>query len=228
MSHQVIFCPPEWLQFLCGFASRPSDVASLWPSSRGLQRRLAGLPCLRRAKLVIELGPGLGGTTRALLESMPADSRLIGIEIVEQFAESLRTIPDQRLQVVHGRARDLEPVLRGQGLQRPDVIVSGIPFAAMSRGEGADLVKRIHAVLPAGGIFVAYQFRKRVSELAAECFGPPRESLVLGNFPPLRIYEWRKGAAVTPTDGLPPRTRSLTRQINPLLAADPHCSSRPA
>ena len=123
---------------------------------------------------------------------MPADSQLLGIEIVEQFVDHLRTIRDPRLHVVRGCALQLERVLQSQQLPRPDVVVSGIPFSAMSRAQGANLMTAIHAVLPVGGTFVAYQVRKSVCDLAAKHFGPARQSLVLANFPPLRIFEWQK------------------------------------
>jgi phosphatidylethanolamine/phosphatidyl-N-methylethanolamine N-methyltransferase len=194
MSHQVVKCRPDWMQFLYGFACRPLKVASVWPSSKDLGHRLAGLSCLHRARLVIELGPGLGGTTRAILSAMPADAQLLGIEIVEQFAEALRTIPDPRLHVVQGCAHELNRVLSTHRLPRPDVIVSGIPFSTMSREKGAALVKKIHAALPIGGTFVTYQFWTCVRDFADELFGPARESVVLANFPPLHLFEWQKGS----------------------------------
>lgn len=189
------------MQFLCGFASRPLKVASVWPSSKDLGNRLAALPCVQEARFVVELGPGLGGTTRALLSSMRADAQLLGIEIVEQFADALRAIPDPRLHVVQGCALGLDRVLKSRRLPRPDVVISGIPFSAMPRVKGAALVRKIHALLPIGGTFVTYQVRARVRDFADELFGPARESVVLANFPPLRIFEWRKDAVkrVSPT-----------------------------
>jgi phospholipid N-methyltransferase len=184
----------DWLQYLSGFVSRPFKVASLWPSSRDLHEHLAGVAGLRRARFVVELGPGLGGTTRALLSSMPLDSRLLGIEIVEKFADHLRTIPDRRLRVAQGCASNLSVLLQLHRLPAPDVVVSGIPFSAMSRDEGADLVRQVHATLSPGGAFVAYQVRKRVCELAAEVFGEPRHTAIAG-FPRMHVYEWRKAVA---------------------------------
>jgi phospholipid N-methyltransferase len=190
------------MQFVCGFISQPFEVASVWPSSKGVGRRLADLECLQQARLVVELGPGLGGTTRALLGAMPEDAQLLAIEIVSQFAQILRRIPDPRLRVVQGCALELDRVLRSQRLPQPDVVVSGIPFSALSRAKGARLVRKIHAALPAGGTFVAYQVRNRVCDLAAELFGPPRRSLVLANIPPLQIFEWQKvESAVQETTG---------------------------
>jgi len=185
----------DWLQYLSGFAARPFKVASLWPSSRDLHEHLASLPGLHRARFVVELGPGLGGTTRALLSSMPPDSGLLGIEIVEKFADHLRTIPDRRLRVVQGCASRLTMLLQLHRLPAPDVVVSGIPFSAMSRDDGADLMRQIHSVLSPGGMFVAYQVRKRVCELGDKIFGTPRHTVVRG-FPRMDVYEWRKAVAL--------------------------------
>ena len=194
---------PDWLRFLSGLVFHPRQVASVCPSSRCLERHLARLPCLRRAQLVVELGPGLGGTTRALLHAMPKDSVLLGIEIVEQFANEVRRIPDARLRVVQGSALDLDQLLRSQRLSQPDVIVSGIPFSTMSREAASSLVRTIHAVLAAASTFVAYQVHPRVCELATEAFGAPQQTLVMANVPPLRIFEWRKPAEPESVGKLP-------------------------
>jgi phosphatidylethanolamine/phosphatidyl-N-methylethanolamine N-methyltransferase len=193
----------DWLQYFSGFVSRPFKVASLWPSSRDIHEHLAGLPGLSRAGFVVELGPGLGGTTRALLRSMPQNSRLLGIEIVEKFADHLRTIPDQRLRVAQACASNLTVLLQLHRLPAPDVVVSGIPFSAISRDEGADLMRQIHSALSPGGTFVAYQVRDRICELAAEVFGEPRHTVIAG-FPRMHVYEWRK--ALTPRLKVFPQT----------------------
>ncbi len=59
----------------------------------------------------MELGPGTGGTTKALLRSLSADAKLISIEIVPEFVEELRQIDDPRLIVCHGDAADLLRIL---------------------------------------------------------------------------------------------------------------------
>ncbi|HEU4430927.1 MAG TPA: methyltransferase, partial [Myxococcota bacterium] len=80
----------EHLPFLQGFLRRPQQVASVMPSSRFLERRLVSLAGVRSAQLVVELGPGTGGTTRALLAALPAGARLLCIELDADFAALLR------------------------------------------------------------------------------------------------------------------------------------------
>lgn len=180
------------LCFLQGFLANPGDVASVIPSSRFLRRRLRSLSCIQAADAVVELGPGTGSTTQALLGGMRRQSRLLCIELVPEFAAHLRRISDDRMNVVAGSALDLQGHLQKYDMPAPDVIVSGIPFSTMPPDDGEQLVERIHAALAPGGRFIAYQVRDHVSQLANRYFGEPETSLVLWNIPPLRIYRWTK------------------------------------
>ncbi|MBX3438051.1 MAG: methyltransferase [Planctomycetaceae bacterium] len=180
------------LSFLRGMVASPRDVASIAPSSRVLLRRLSSLACVRSAKFIVELGPGTGGTTRALLNQMQPSARLLGVEIMEAFVKQLHQISDRRLDVVHGSAVDVLTHAACLGGTAPDVIISGIPFSTMSWNDGRSLVSAIHDSLAPGGTFIAYQLRNRVHGLAGDLFGKPQTSFVFWNLPPLWIYQWNK------------------------------------
>ena len=100
----------ERIAFLHSFLRRPQQVASVVPSSRFLERRLVSLAGIGHAGLVVELGPGTGGTTRALLAALPAHARLLCIELDPDFAARLVREPDPRLgelQAVAGRIAEV-------------------------------------------------------------------------------------------------------------------------
>lgn len=181
--------------FLRGFFENPLQVASFVPSSGYLQRKLSSLACLQPARCVVELGPGTGETTNALLNTMPPEAQLLCIEVVGEFVKQLQQLADPRLTVVEGSALALKSILQQQKLPAPDVIVSGVPFSVMTPEEGRQLIQTIHQVLTPGGVFVTYQFRNNVCELAEDCFGAPQShAFVLWNLPPLEIYLWEKTA----------------------------------
>jgi phosphatidylethanolamine/phosphatidyl-N-methylethanolamine N-methyltransferase len=183
------------LQFLRGFLRKPQQVGSVIPSSRYLERRLVELAEVESCRLLVELGPGTGGTTRALLAALPADSRLLAVELDPEFAVRLEGFGDPRLTVHRGSADTLAAILAEHSLPAPDAVVSGIPFSTMERAAGRAIVRQIHDALAPGGRFVAYQLRGRVGELGAELFGPPEVVLEPLNLPPARIYRWRKPAS---------------------------------
>jgi phospholipid N-methyltransferase len=184
--------PDKRLAFLHGFLQRPQLVGSVIPSSRFLERRIVELSAIDAAHTVVELGPGTGGTTRAILRALPRDSRLCAIEISPQFVSLLRSNSDPRLTVYHGSAEHIQKALDHHGLSNPDVVLSGIPFSTMSFALGQRIIRSVWSSLAPGGQFVAYQFRDRVSVLGREILGAPKVEVELRNVPPMRVYCWRK------------------------------------
>lgn len=182
----------EILTFLRGFLRDPAGVGSVIPSSRFMERRIVRMTELQDAKVVVELGPGTGGTTRALLNAMRPDAKLVCIEIDQSFVEMVSKIDDPRLIVHRGSAEHVAEVCADHGLAKPDVILSGIPFSTMPPELGRLIVQRVHDALPPGGRFVAYQFRPHVATLSTPIFGQAeRDELEALNIPPMRVYRWR-------------------------------------
>lgn len=182
--------PDARLAFLKGFLLRPKQVGSIIPSSRFVERRLVRLAGISEARSVVEIGPGTGGTTRAILRSLPAGGRLLTIEINPRFADMLRRVPDPRLSVYCGSAERLAEALKEHGMPAPDAIVSGMPFSTMPPTVAHHVLEQIRAVLAPGGRFVAYQVRRKVADLARPVFGAPDKDREFLNVPPLYLFRW--------------------------------------
>jgi phospholipid N-methyltransferase len=178
--------------FFRSFLARPREVGSIIPSSRFLERRITRC-AVQTSRVVVELGPGTGGTTQALLRAMPADARLLSIEINPRLASLVRSrIHDRRLTVHQGSAADLAAALAKHGVGAPDVVLSGIPFSTLPRGLALRILWAVHNSLASGGRFVAYQVRDRVAVLGRQVFGHPSVAMELLNVPPMRIYRFEK------------------------------------
>ncbi len=180
------------LAFLKGFLREPKGVGSVIPSSRFLERRMVRMAGVAQADSVIELGPGTGGTTRAILSAMPESSTLLAVELDPVFADLVRGFDDKRLIVHHGSAENLCEVIATHRLRPPKAILSGIPFSTMPVDVGRRVIEAVRDVLAPGGCFVAYQFRSAVADRARPILGEPDVSLELVNIPPMRCYCWRK------------------------------------
>lgn len=179
--------------FLLDFLRRPKEVASVIPSSRFVERRLIREAQIGRAKTVVELGPGTGGTSRAFLKSMSDSARLLCIEINPRFAHHLRKeITDPRVIIHEGDARNLQEILTQHNLNAPDAVLSGIPFSTLPEEVGLGIIQSVHDCLAPHGRFVAYQVRDRVAILGKRVFGTPKSSTELLNVPPTRIFRWEK------------------------------------
>jgi phospholipid N-methyltransferase len=183
--------PDDRLAFLKGFLRKPADVGSVIPSSRFLERRIMRFAELDTADSVVELGPGTGGTTRAFLSRMRADASLLAIELDPAFCDIVSRIGDRRLTVHQGSAEHLGALIEGHRLQAPQVVISGIPFSTMPREVGERVIATIRDTLKPGGLFVAYQFRAAVADIARPILGEPEVSAELINIPPMRVFRWR-------------------------------------
>jgi len=184
----------ERVAFLRGFFAHPGEVGSVIPSSHVLEQRLVRNARLLRARCVVELGPGTGGTTRAFLRSMPASAHLLAIELNEAFAEQLRTsIHDPRLTVVRGSAEYIDRFLAEHGLPAPEAVISGIPFSTMPTEVADRIAAEIARVLAPGGRFVAYQVRAHVADYATPYLGQARKEWEFVNIPPVRVFSWTRG-----------------------------------
>ena len=82
-------------------------------------------------RVVIEVGPGPGGLTRALLDQ--GARTVIALEMDTRFANALKTWPETqtgRLQVHHGDARkiNIPAILEALGADEPAMIVANLPY----------------------------------------------------------------------------------------------------
>lgn len=181
--------------FLRGFMAHPREVGSIVPSSGFVERRLVSAADVARARTVVELGPGTGGTTRALLRAMPLDATLLAIELSSVFQSRLvARIGDRRLTVQLGSAENLLEILRAHRLPPPDAMVSGIPFSTIPIDVGNRIAASIAECLAPNGRFVAYQVRAHVADRVSPWLGHPESAWEWLNVPPVRVYRWVKAA----------------------------------
>jgi phosphatidylethanolamine/phosphatidyl-N-methylethanolamine N-methyltransferase len=183
----------DGVKFLRGFLRNPAQVGSVIPSSHHLEQRLVQCARAHEAKLVVELGPGTGGTTAALLKAMSPSAVLLGIELDGDFYRHLRsTLRDPRLLLEQGSAESLSDYMDMHGLAAPDAIVSGIPFSTMPADVSDRIAATITHVLRPGGRFVAYQVRAHVADFVAPYLGDPDTEWEMVNVPPVRVFTWVK------------------------------------
>ena len=179
--------------FLREFLRNPRQLGSIIPSSGFLKRRIIAAADLTNAAVVVELGPGNGGTTRSILDALPANAKLLSIELNEGLYSLTSDITDARYIAHQGNAADLSAILKQHQTGRPDVVISGIPFSTMEPEAGQSILKCVQEELNDGGRFVAYQVSARVDRL--NTYYPTDHRTVSWewlNVPPLRVWRWQK------------------------------------
>jgi phospholipid N-methyltransferase len=153
----------QLLLFALNFFKHPKMLGSLIPSSRFLTDRLLRRIDWKRARVVVEYGPGVGTFTAEVLQRMRRDAKLVVIEVNEDFVRFLQeSLPDPRLHVVHGSAEDVGTILAGLGCGPADYVISGIPFSTMPDDLRERILNATRAALRPDGEFLVYQFSAKV------------------------------------------------------------------
>lgn len=180
------------LLFALNFLRHPLSVGTAFRSSPSLVQRLATGTDWARCRSVVELGPGVGTVTRALLEHMAPSATLLAIETNADFvAELQRTLPDPRLVVVHGSAADLRALLAAQGLRQVDALISGIPFSTLPAPLRTAVLDAVADSLSPGGELVVYQHTALLLPLLQERFHSVANETEWRNFFPMRVFRCR-------------------------------------
>lgn len=179
------------LRFLRALIARPKNIGAVAPSSRALARAIARQIDPNRPGPVLELGPGTGVITAALLERGIAPERLTVIEYDPDFATAIAA-RFHGVHVIQGDAFDLKRTL-GARLTEPFAgIVSGIPLLNFPMTRRLAYMEMLAGQLAPGAPLIQFSYG-----MHAPVVPPPGHSvhcaaLVWANLPPARVWVYRK------------------------------------
>lgn len=178
-------------------------VGAVAPSSRFLAQAMLGPLPLEKARVVVELGPGTGVMTEALLEALPSDCRLFAFEINPRFADYLRSnVADPRLTVVEASAELIREELRRRGYERVDAVVSSLALGLMGEEQRRQFLDGLASLL-GEGVFTQFQYlhclqmknrqirRFDLARLLRRYFGSVRQRIIWRNLPPAFVFACR-------------------------------------
>jgi len=180
------------LRFLKQWVRNPREIGSVTPSSRFLTREVVEPIKASQARLVVELGPGTGVFTQALLAALPADGKVLAIDTNASFVEHLRrTIPDRRLTAVHASAEEVDRLVAEAGWPAADAIISGIPYSLLPRPVMFGILRAARRALREDGLFIGYQYSRMLRPHLLDFFGNVHYRSLLLNLPPAFVYSCR-------------------------------------
>lgn len=183
----------ETLLFAKNFLQHPKMLGSLIPSSRFLVDRLLSKIDWKRARTIVEYGPGVGTITGRILQRMSAHTRLIVFEMNEDFVAYLkRSFPDKRLHVVHGSAERVKRELARLRIDGADYIISGIPFTTMPVALRETIMRESRRALNPGGSVLVYQFTRAVLPYLKSHFDHIDQDFEPLNILPARLFYCRR------------------------------------
>jgi phosphatidylethanolamine/phosphatidyl-N-methylethanolamine N-methyltransferase len=117
---------PE-IRFFKGWMNGPKSVGTPFPTSRYTGQAMARVIRTDSGLPVLEVGPGTGVITAAILENGTRPDQLYAVEYSKHFVDGLRTdFPDAH--ILHGDAFALDSALGAQKDLLFDCVVSAIPL----------------------------------------------------------------------------------------------------
>ncbi|MEO8051629.1 MAG: methyltransferase domain-containing protein [Acidobacteriota bacterium] len=180
-------------------------TASMFPSSRYLANALTKPIDFRRARTVVELGPGTGAVTNEILKRMRPDAKLFAIDINPIFIDHLRgTCQDSRLVSLCGSATELQSLLAPHDEQSVDAVVSSLGLTGMDHRTRFSIMRQIGGCLASHGTMTQYQYAAHLeiaklrlggfneARFLRRFFGDVSVRGVLLNLPPALVFTCRK------------------------------------
>lgn len=147
------------LYFLKEAITNPGMIGAVAPSSRQLARAMVSWLPATQHDYILELGPGTGIVTEAILERGVPEDRLVAIEKSPELAALLeKRFP--RAHIIRGDALDLANLLRQhvpQARQFP-VVISSLPLLNFEPGHANDLTRSIQELLAPNGKMVQFSY----------------------------------------------------------------------
>ena len=144
---------------------------------------------IAEARCVVELGAGTGPYTREILTRLGPSGRLLAFEADRALARGLaRDLADPRLEVIAESAASLDAHLAGQ---RPQVIVSALPFTSLPAAVRTEVLGVARRVLADDGAMLVLQYSPFMQRDLERTFGSVKRRFSVLNVPPAVLFACR-------------------------------------
>ncbi|MGE9008321.1 class I SAM-dependent methyltransferase [Leptospira interrogans] len=181
------------VRFLRSWIEKPLHMGAVMPSSKLLARTMAQYVDVDSKGPVVELGPGTGAITNALIEHGVDQKRLVLVEYNPGFCALLRDrYPHAK--VVQGDAYKLRDSLLKVLDVPASAVVSGLPLVTKPMLTRLKLIRDAFTALAPGAPFVQFTYSvappipKSLPGVSTEA-----SERIWMNLPPARVWVYRKG-----------------------------------
>ena len=177
-------------RFLKALIARPKTVGAVIPSSPALARAMAR-QIDPKAGPVLEIGPGTGVISEAILERGVAPSQLTLVEYDDELARYLAE-RFAHVQVIQGDAFDLDHTLRGQDGLPFGAIISSLPLLNHPMPRRLAYMESLTRRLAPGAPLIQFSYGAHAPVVPPPGFAVIRVAQVWANIPPAKVWVYRK------------------------------------
>ena len=179
------------VRFIRSWLEKPLATGAVMPSGRVLARTMARYVDPDSSGPIIELGPGTGPVTQALVERGVDPARLLLVEFNPVFCRLLRSRYPAAT-VVQGDAYRLRHLLESMMRLPAAAVVSGLPLVTKPLRTRLRLISDAMTLLAPSAPFVQFTYAmgppipKKLNGVRAEA-----SELIWMNLPPARVWVYR-------------------------------------
>lgn len=193
-------------RFLRSWFENPLRVGAVSPSGRGLARMMARYVDAQASGPVIELGPGTGAITEALLARGIAPARLFLVEFDPNFCKLLAArFPG--VNIIEGDAYAFRSLLAGRLGEPACAVVSSLPLLVKPETQRLDLLADAFDCMTPAGVFIQFTYGPASPMPRGKAFGPTfraeHSPQVWLNIPPASVWVYQAAAAHSTARGRP-------------------------
>ncbi len=182
----------EDVAFLRGWARKPGAVGAIRPTGRIAAKHMASILPVESGLPVLELGPGTGVITRAILDRGVPAEKIVAVEHSGEFCQLLQNkFPG--VNVVQGDAFDLEVSLAGTGGQVFCGVIGAIPLLNVTMEKRLQIIDQALSRVMDGGPFVQISYGPKPPAPACPSkFTVEKSDRIFRNVPPAGIWVYRR------------------------------------
>ncbi|KQV42195.1 SAM-dependent methyltransferase [Rhizobium sp. Root73] len=182
----------EEIRFFKGWRSNMKAVGSIVPTSGITARRMASVVNPHSGLPVLELGPGTGVITKAILQKGVQPENLVSIEFSTDFYQHLvKTYPD--VDFINGDAFDLDKTLGPRRDQQFDSVISAVPLLNFPMHMRVSLIDDLLSRIPVGRPVIQISYGPLSPVVAMpDRYQISHYDFVVRNIPPAQLWVYRK------------------------------------
>ena len=175
--------------FLKQFWQEKKMVGAMSPSSKYLAHKMLQNIDFKKAKVLVELGPGTGVFTKKILEAMNPDAKLFVFELNDNFYHALKEeIVDDRMILIHDSAEFIQKYLNEYQHLNTDYVISSLPLANFPNKLKLNILNASYESLRNNGKYIQFQYSLNSKKALEERFESVHLSFTPLNFPPAFVY----------------------------------------
>lgn len=188
-------------EFFKRFVQKPMEIGAICPSSSCLAKTIVSDIAIEDAMNIVEIGPGTGAFTTAILDNMHNDASFFVIELNEGLHKNFqKQFPN--VKSYNKCASELAGIMKKEEkIDSIDAVISGLPWASFSESLQIKILDSIYESLEPGGAFVTFAYLQGFLLKGAHSFRALLKKkfvkveisrIVWCNLPPAFVYRCRK------------------------------------